>query len=197
MDADAGLVARPPERGLAHGVAGDSAYQAPPAEKLFVVLYRIATDPVLEAGQEVAQAVARAIAGAFSPLARAGPASGGLHKNILDAHDYGIDGAQAGDSAEFHFDAWTGTYLNFVDDVIAVANQNFPVFGYIGIRFTPAATALIAMQQFALTASAEVATPRTRLVDVYAGFWNGVHNAAGARGGIPHWGQVNRQSESE
>lgn len=128
---------------------------------------------------------------------RAGPASGGLHQNILDAHDYGLDDAQAGDSVEFHFDASTGAYLAFVEDVIALAHQHFPVFGYIGIRFVPAATALIAMQQFPLTVAVEVATPRTRLVDIYANFWNGVHGAGSARVGIPHWGQAIRQTESE
>ena len=60
-----------------------------------------------------------------------------------------------------------------------------------------AASALIAMQQFALTASVEVATERSRLDDVYAGFWAEVHDAARARQGIPHWGQEFRHTEEE
>ena len=182
---------------IAHIADQHTQIGATSGETLFLVLYRIATDPVLEAGLEVAQAVSFAISGAFWPLVRVGPASGGLHKNILDAHDYGIDYAQAGDSVEFHFDASSSAYLNFVEDVIALARQHFPVFGYIGIRFVPAATALIAMQQFPLTVAVEVATPRTRLVDIYANFWNGVHSAGSARAGIPHWGQAIRQTESE
>jgi len=182
---------------IAHIADQHAQLGATSGETLFLVLYRIATDPVLDAGKEVAQAVSLVISGAFSRLARAGPASGSLHENILDAHDYGIDGAQAGDSVEFHFDAASGAYLDFIEDVIALARQHFPVFGYIGIRFTPAATALIAMQQFPLTVAVEVATARTRLVDIYGNFWNAVHGAGSARAGIPHWGQAMRQTANE
>ena len=80
---------------------------------------------------------------------------------------------------------------------MGLAGKYFPVFGYIGVRFTPAASALIAMQQFALTASVEVATARSRLDDVYADFWVELHDAARARKGIPHWGQEFRHSEAE
>jgi hypothetical protein len=166
-------------------------------EELFLALYRVATDSVLDAGKDVGRAVSAAIGGAFARLARAGNASGALYQNMLDAHDYGLDGAQCGNSAEFHFDAAGGTYLEFIDDVIALAGSHFPVFGYIGVRFTPAASALIAMQQFALTASVEVATARSRLEDVYAGFWVELHDAARARQGIPHWGQEFTHTEAE
>ena len=97
---------------IANIAAQHAAIGATSGEALFLVLHRVATDPVLEAGKEVAQAVSQAIAGTFTPLARAGPASGGLHKNILDAHHYDIDYAQAGDSAEFHFDAAAGVYIS-------------------------------------------------------------------------------------
>lgn len=166
-------------------------------EELFLVLYRIATDSVLDAGSDVAQAVSEAIGGAFAKLARAGKASGGLYQNMLDAHDYGLDGAQCGNSAEYHFDAASSTYLTFIDDVIRLTRKYFPVFGYIGVRFTPVASALIAMQRYPLTASVEVATPRSRLDDVYAAFWSELHDAARARQGIPHWGQEFRLTEAE
>jgi hypothetical protein len=166
-------------------------------EALFYILYTIATDPVLDAGADVANAASGIIAQAFSKLARGGPASGGLNQNMLDLHDYGLDGAESGDSVEFHFDASSPAYLDFIDAVIDLTGVHFPVFGYIGIRFTPGATALIAMQQFGLTASVEVSTPRTRAEDVYANFWNDVHNAANARGAIPHWGQELRQSADD
>lgn len=166
-------------------------------EALFLVLYRIGTDRVLEAGGDVARAVADAIGSAFAKLARGGQASGELDQNMLDAHDYGLDGAQCGNSAEFHFDADDAAYLDFVDDVIALAGRHFPVFGYIGIRFSPPASALIAMQKYALTASVEVATPRSRLDDVYADFWAALHDAARARNGIPHWGQEFRHTRDE
>ena len=53
------------------------------------------------------------------------------------------------------------------------------------------------MQRYPLTASVEVATPRSRLDDVYATFWSELHDAARARQGIPHWGQEFRLGETE
>jgi hypothetical protein len=179
-------------------IADDHAKKgATSGEALFYILYTLATDPVLDSGGDVASAASEIIAQAFSKLARAGPASGGVYENILDLHDYGLDGAESGDSVEFHFDASSGAYLDFIDAVVVLAGVHFPVFGYIGIRFTPGATALIAMQQFGLTASVEVSTPRTRLQDVYADFWTDVHKASNTRGGIPHWGQEFRQSAED
>jgi len=182
---------------IAHLAQQHLAIGATSGEELFLVLYKIAIDSVLDAGSDVAQAVSEAIGGAFAKLARAGHASGGLNQNMLDAHDYGLDGAQCGNSAEYHFDAAGPAYLAFIDDVIGLARKHFPVFGYIGIRFTPVASALIAMQRYPLTASVEVATPRSRLDDVYATFWSELHDAARARQGIPHWGQEFRLGETE
>ena len=72
------------------------------------MLYQIGTDSVLDVGEDIGRAVSEVIGGAFAKLTRAGNASGGLYQNILDAHDYGLDGAQCGNSAEFHFDAAGG-----------------------------------------------------------------------------------------
>lgn len=182
---------------IAHLAQQHLAIGATSGEELFLVLYKIAIDSVLDASGDVAQAVSEAIGSAFAKLARAGHASGGLNQNMLDAHDYGLDGAQCGNSAEYHFDASGASYLAFIDDVIGLARKHFPVFGYIGIRFTPVASALIAMQRYPLTASVEVATPRSRLDDVYAAFWSELHDAARARQGIPHWGQEFRLTEAE
>ncbi|SEN50552.1 D-arabinono-1,4-lactone oxidase [Duganella sp. CF517] len=187
------------DHGIADIAAQHQAIGATSGETVFLVLRRIATDAVLEAGGDVARAVSEVIGGGFAKLARAGPASGGLHLNMLDAHDYGLDGAQCGNSGEFHFDAAGGGFLDFIGDAMRLARQpgHGPVFGYIGIRFTPAASALIAMQQFPLTASVEVATARSRVDDVHAGFWSALHDAARARRGIPHWGQEFRHTGAE
>ena len=167
-------------------------------EAILIVLHQIATDPVLDTRAEVSEKVADIIGkGGYGRLIRAGKASGAKHQNILDAHDYDTDGGQAGNSVEFHFDASGVTYLNFVDDVIGLAGKYSPVFGYIGLRFTPAASALIAMQQYPVTASVEVATLRSRLQDVYAGFWSELHSASRQRRGIPHWGQEFRHTKQE
>jgi FAD binding domain len=149
-------------------------------EAILLILYRMATDPVLDSRDKIASTVSDIIGrGAFGRVLRAGNASGEKYHNILDAHDYEMDGGQAGNSAEFHFDAAGVEYLNFTEEVIALARKHAPVFGYIGIRFTPAASALIAMQQYSLTASVEVATLRSRLDDVYAGFWAELHARRG------------------
>jgi hypothetical protein len=166
-------------------------------EALFIVLHRIANDAVLDARRDVGNAAGQVIASAFSRTARAGPASGGIEQNMLDAHDYGIDGAQAGNSGEFHFDASQPGYLQFVDDVIAIALRHVPIFGYVGIRFTPRASALLAMQRFSMTASVEVSTIRSRFEDVYAGFWSEVHELARSHRGIPHWGQEMRHTRAD
>jgi D-arabinono-1,4-lactone oxidase len=179
---------------LQHVADQTAAIGATSFEALVQMMFELGTDQVLQQGTLVASKASDIIAGSFSELVRAGPASGGLNENMLDRHDYGLDGAEAGDSAEFHFDASTGTYLEFIDAVVNLAGVHFPVFGYIGIRFTPRSTALIAMQQFDLTASVEISTAKTRVADLFGAFWNDVHATAAARCGIAHWGQEFRQS---
>jgi D-arabinono-1,4-lactone oxidase len=163
-------------------------------EALFLILYKLATDPILrnDARSQVIDGVSKVIGGAFITLARAG-----LATDILDTHDYSLDGAQSGDSVEFFFDASGGDHLSFIDAVIDLSNKHSPVFGYMGIRFTPRSSALIAMQQFDLSVSVEISTARARQEDVYADFWDDVHAAAADRRGIPHWGQELRQSTDE
>jgi hypothetical protein len=156
-------------------------------EAVVLILYELATDDVLQTGEAAAQAASGLIAGAFSNLVRAGPAAGGA--NMLDNHDYSLDGAEVGDSAEFIFDAMSSNYLDFIDAVAGLAKEHFPVFGYIGVRFMPGSTALIAMQQFGANVSVEISTAKTRVRDLFGAFWSDVHNAATTHGGIPHWGQ--------
>jgi hypothetical protein len=162
-------------------------------EALFLVLYRLATDPILrpDSTRAVAFAVSQLIGGnTVNKFLRAGLAS-----ELLDTHDYTLDGAQVGNSAEFFFDpAASNAHLRFVDGVISLANAHAPVFGYIGIRFMPQTAALLGMPRFATSASVEVSTARSRMEDVYAGFWDAVHALANASGGVAHWGQELRQS---
>jgi hypothetical protein len=167
----------------AAAAAGLTAFEA-----LVLILYELGTDSVLQGGAGIATTASGIIASAFSNVVRAGPAAGGPGANILDMHDYTLDGAEAGDSAEFLFDA-TANYLDFIDTVINLANAHFPVLGYIGIRFMPRSTALIAMQQFEANVSVEVSTAKTRLQNLFGAFWSDVQDAATRHGGIPHWGQ--------
>lgn len=168
-------------------------------EAIFMIIYKLATDPILapKLRPRIIAAVSKIIGSRFGRVVRAGPASGGLHANILDAHDYTIDGAQSGNSAEFFFNAASAEYRTFVDTVIRLAIEHAPVFGYMGLRFTPGASPLLAMQRFPLTASVEVSTARARQEDVYAEFWSNVHAAANELNGIPHWGQEFRHSATD
>jgi hypothetical protein len=160
-------------------------------ETLFLMLYILATNRTLGpfAKPHIIDVVSDLIGGGFSDLVLAG-----LATDLLDKHNYELDGAQSGNSAEFFFDASSEEYLGFIDEVIALVQLHSPVFGFMGIRFTPGATALIAMQRFPMTVSVEVATARSRLKDVYGTFWTQLHQAANKRRAIPHWGQEFRQS---
>ena len=104
-------------------------------------------------------------------------------------HSYDLDYTVSGDSAEYLFDAADTRYLEFADAVTKLAGKHYPVFGYMGIRFTPASSALIAMQRHDSTVSVEVATIRARSDLIYAPFWLDVHAAAHELHGTPHWGQ--------
>ncbi len=160
---------------------------------LFMVMYKLATDPILaeEARSNVIDTVSELLGGGFSNVVRAG-----LATDIIDTHDYELDGVLTGDSAEFFFDASSPDYLRFVDTVIDLANAHSPVIGLIGIRFTPRSTALIAMQRFPRTVSVEIQTGRSRQEDVYGNFWSALHEAAIKHRAIPHWGQEFRQPAS-
>ena len=165
-------------------------------EALFMVLHKLATDPVLspDSTRAVAFAVSQLVGGnTVNKFLRSGLAS-----ELLDNHDYTLDGAQVGNSIECFFDvAAHNPHLSFVDSVIALTSTHAPVYGYIGIRFMPRSAALLGMPRYATTASVEVATPRSRWEDVYAGFWNDLHALANASGAIAHWGQEFRQSASD
>jgi hypothetical protein len=162
-------------------------------EVLFMTLYKLATDPQLAPTlrNDMIDAVSGVIGGSFKDLMRAG-----LATDILDTHDYELDGVQTVNSAEFFFDASSREYIGFIDKVIALASVHAPVFGIIGIRFMPRATALIAMQRFPRTVSIEVAAGRGKQENVYRKFWDAVQQAANERRAIPHWGQEFQQPDT-
>lgn len=113
----------------------------------------------------------------------------GLATDILNVHNDSLDHALIGESVEFSFDASGDSYLRFADSVVSLARRYGPVFGYMGIRFTPISSALIAMQRFELTAAVEVSIMQVRTETLYANFMSQLHAAAKELGGIPHWGQ--------
>jgi hypothetical protein len=176
-------------------------------EALVLTMYKLATDPILGGGvrEEVVGRFSKFVGADFSDLVRAGLSTDVLNKPAPDPPGmaaqctpkvYRLDGTLSINSAEFFFNASSPAYLDFIDRVIALAIAHSPVFGVMGIRFTPRATALIAMQRFPRTVSVEVGTGRAHQDDVYREFWNAVHLAANERRAIPHWGQEFRQPAS-
>jgi hypothetical protein len=91
------------------------------------------------------------------------------------------------DQIEYFFNARSPTYLNFVDQICALARNGPGVPGYVNIRFTQHSDAYIAMQQFPMTAAVEVVVLRQSAVGV--GLLRAAAVLAAQMGGIPHWGK--------
>jgi hypothetical protein len=164
-------------------------------EALVLILHRLMMDDVVgeDARKDIIPAVSAVIAAAgFEYLTRVG-----LMTDVADTHNYNLDGGETRNGSEFFFDAASRTYLDFLDHVIRLGLRGPPIMGIIGIRFMPRSTALLAMQRYRHTVSLEVGMGRTRQVEIYKDFWDGVHQAARDYGAIVHWGQEIRQSEAE
>lgn len=165
------------------------------AEALFLLLYRLVTrsDPTIR--EKIKSPLLLQIAQIVGSNAFINPARAGESCDMLDVHGYYLDYNTPGDSAEYFFDASAQGYLDFTDEVLTLAKRH-NAFGYMGVRFTPKASALLAMQRYDLTASVEVATSRAQTDPVYSDFWAAIHEAATRYLGIPHWGQEFDQSAS-
>ena len=122
----------------------------------------------------------------WCPRVRIGPAT-----QLLDTHDYGLDGLQHGHSTEFHFDASSDFYLNFIDEVLARARANAPVLGVIGIRFVPKSTSLISMDSELFNVAVEVQVGRglSEDQDFHRQFFDEILHLGIELAGRPHWGQ--------
>jgi hypothetical protein len=98
------------------------------------------------------------------------------------------------DSIELVFDAAAGTYLDFLDEVLALAPL-FPQAGIISLRPSLACSAHLSMHH--------VASPRTMSVEIASlknlpgnAIWMAyLHQAAIRHNGRPHWGQYNKLDE--
>lgn len=178
-----------------HEIPNIAEKSATSGEALVLILHRLMIDDVIgeDSRADIISAVSEVIASAgFDHLVRAG-----LMSDVADTHNYDLDGAESRNAAEFFFDAASPVYLDFIEHVIRLAQSGPPIMGIVGIRFMPRATALLAMQRYPRTVSVEVGTGRSRLVEIYKDFWDGVHKAASDRGAIAHWGLQLRQSAPE
>jgi hypothetical protein len=91
------------------------------------------------------------------------------------------------DQIEYFFNARSPGYLNFVDQICALARSGPGVPGYVNIRFTQHSDAYIAMQQYPITAAVEVVVLRQSAIGI--GLLQAAAVLATQTGGIPHWGK--------
>jgi hypothetical protein len=134
--------------------------------------------------------VGNVIAAQHDPPLRRGPS-----EKILDTHDYDMDGCESANSGEFFFDAASGSYIKFVDEVLQKAKDVGPIMGYVSLRFVRETMSKLGMQRFPLTVCIEVAIAHPGSVnDEYK---KAAHALALKHGGIPHWGQEHSLNQAQ
>src|SRR5262249_11447801 len=138
----------------------------------------------------ITQVIGAALASQHDPPLRRGPS----HK-ILDTHDYALDHCYSGNSSEFFFNAFSKSYIQFVNDVLEIAKAIGPICGYIALRFVGETASKLGMAQFPLTVAIELSILRPGSVNEQ--YKQNVHALALAHGGIPHWGQEHTLSEAQ
>jgi D-arabinono-1,4-lactone oxidase/Protein of unknown function (DUF3892) len=114
--------------------------------------------------------------------------TGGRASN--DQTDYRVD------SIEVVFDATTGDYLDFLDDVHAAA-PGFQQAGIISCRFSRASRGLLSMHHVAGTHAVSIELATLKNLPGNLDWMRYVQHAAVSRGGRPHWGQYNKMTEAQ
>jgi hypothetical protein len=84
----------------------------------------------------------------------------GLSHEILDTHNYALDGCVSENCNEFCFDAASGAYIEFIDQVLQKAKSVGPLIGYVALRFLRETQGTLGMQRFPLTVAIETAISR-------------------------------------
>ncbi len=115
---------------------------------------------------------------------------------IMDTYDYSSENfCQKVDSMEVAFDATEAgadVHLAFIDDVLKIFDdlyqKSVPVLGVLALRYMRKTESLIGMTRFPFTCHVEI--PLIRNFGGNVEFLNRVQQAAIARGGVPHWGQL-------
>jgi hypothetical protein len=136
-----------------------------------------------------------AIAGGILASAHDPPLRSGPSHEILDTHDYDLDGCIGANSGEFFFDAASSSYIEFVDAVLQKAKDLGPIMGYVALRFVRQTTSKLGMQQFPLTVCIEASISYPGSVNKE--YEEAVQALARNHGGIPHWGQEHSLNKSQ
>jgi hypothetical protein len=98
------------------------------------------------------------------------------------------------DSIELVFDGTTSEYLDFLDDILAVAPK-FQQAGYVSLRYSKASRSLLSMHSVAGTHAISIECATLKSLPGNADWMKYAHNAATRRNGRPHWGQYNKLDE--
>lgn len=100
------------------------------------------------------------------------------------------------DSIEVVFDATTGDYLDFLDDIHRAAPR-FQQAGIISCRFSRSSRALLSMHNVAGTYAVSIELATLKNLPGNMDWMRYVESAALSRGGRPHWGQYNKLTEAQ
>lgn len=130
----------------------------------------------------IAEAAGAVLDGQHDP-----PLRRGLSHQILDTHNYDLDGCFSVNSAEYFFDGASTGFIQFVDSVLANAKDIGPVMGSVAIRTVGKTAGKLGMERFGQTIAVEVALLRPGSIN--AGYMKAANDRAREHGGIPHWGQ--------
>jgi hypothetical protein len=95
------------------------------------------------------------------------------------------------DSIELVFDATKRDYLDFLDEILTMA-QTFQQAGYISLRPSRASKALLSMHRVEGSHAMSIEISTLKNLPGNAQWMGYVHQRAVARGGRPHWGQYNK-----
>lgn len=99
-------------------------------------------------------------------------------------------------SIELVFDATSVAYLDFLDEVLAVA-PSFQQAGYVSLRFSKASRALLSMHRVAGAEAVSIEISSIQGLPGNNAWMQFVERVAVRRGGRPHWGQHNGLSAGD
>jgi len=105
-----------------------------------------------------------------------------------DSDDYKAD------SIELVFDGTTTDYLDFLDDILAIA-PSFQQAGYVSLRYSKASRSLLSMHRVGGTHAISIEAATLKNLPGNPDWMKYAHNAATRRNGRPHWGQYNKLNE--
>lgn len=109
---------------------------------------------------------------------------------ISGYREQSLQGCYRADSVEPIFDAHSTSYIDFLDAILAAA-PNSKQAGYISLRWSATSRAPLSMHNFPSAHAVAIEVTSLRGLPDNAKWMASVESLAVARGGRPHWGQIN------